>query len=349
LPVGQSGFPTKKEISIATKLNIYTVKTLLGGLVDNGKLVMHGNWYHFSKMVSDEQTQDYIKAITEENKHNSDEIYSSNIEMPKQFKNKIESFSILRWVMLIVGIGSGIMSAYYTQIWQHETLNIFWSWFLSLIMIGFSSAAFLTLIGILKKTLKIDWKNIFIAIIFTILWLICLIYSIQVTVAGRFSQYQEIVLQNNIKENNNVVVKVKINNLLDSINSLKLEKNNNQIRLNTLLKQADDIQKGMVIKDETWLTIQNRILNVQNIIFNANKLIENKNIEYENFIENNNEINSNESKFGFYDWAAKVYKTDKNNIEFIMILFPSLFLDVASPIALAVFMFLGRKKDENSL
>jgi hypothetical protein len=59
-----------------------------------------------------------------------------------------------------------------------------------------------------------------------------------------------------------------------------------------------------------------------------------------------NKLSDNELKFGFYDWAAKIYKTDRGNVEWIFMLFPSLFLDIASPIALAVFMFLGRKKEE---
>jgi hypothetical protein len=129
---------------------------------------------------------------------------------------------------------------------------------------------------------------------------------------------------------------------------LKLERDNNQKRLNTLFLQAEDIQKGYEIKGETWITIQSRILNVQNLISELNGKIENKNTEYEKMLESPYIISRNESKFGFYDWMAKIYKTDKGNIEWIMILFPSLFLDIASPIALAVFMFLGRRKENEA-
>jgi hypothetical protein len=393
LPKGQSGFPTKDNIAKATKLNPYNVKLMLGGLVNNGKLRMEGNWYKFNEetllekydkkfgddfvdktikdhfKITDSQAQDYIEAITEENKHDSIEggiianrgfenQYPSdnpeliiplgkklNIKMPSRFKED-NSFTILRWVMLIIGIGSGIMSCYYTQIWQYETLNIFWSWFLSLIMIGFSSAAFLTLIGLLTKSIHSRFSTWALSIVFFILWIICLIYSISVTVAGRFSQYQEIVLTNQVAENTHTVESIKTNNILESINSLKLERDNNQKRLNTLFLQAEDIQKGYEIKGETWVTIQSRILNVQNLISELNMKIANKNIEYEKMLESPYIISKNESKFGFYDWMAKIYKTDKGNIEWIMILFPSLFLDIASPIALAVFMFLGRGKDE---
>jgi hypothetical protein len=82
-------------------------------------------------------------------------------------------------------------------------------------------------------------------------------------------------------------------------------------------------------------------------LIDINGKLESKNSEYEKIIGSG--TMNNEAKFGFYDWAAKIYKTDRGNIEWIMLLFPSLFLDIASPIALAVFMFLGRKKNEESL
>ena len=355
----QSGFPTKKEISEKTGLNLYTVKTMLGGLVKNGKLRMEGNWYKFNEnneqleslnqiegILQDKQADEYIEAITEENKHDSIEANFPNIKMPKRFQNNDYAFPILRWIMLVIGIGAAVISAYYTQIWQHETLNLFWSWFLSLIMIGFSSAAFLTLIGLLTKSIHSKFSTWLLASIFFILWVICLLYSIQVTVAGRYAQYQEIVIKNKVNENNALVENVKMSNMVDTINSLKVEKTNNQKRLDTLLKQADDIQKGNEVKGESWVTIQSRILNVQGIIASLNTEIENKNSEYEKLLERSPIISSNDAKFGFYDWAAKVYKTDRGNIEWIMLLFPSLFLDIVSPIALAVFMFLGRKKEE---
>jgi len=347
LPKSQSGFPTKESIAKATHFNVYNVKLMLAGLVKNGKLRMEGNWYKFNEIqVTEKQVKDYIEAITEENKHESIETTFPNIEISDRFKNKDYIFTILRTVMLIIGMGSAVISAYYTQIWQHETLNTFWSWFLSLIMIGFSSAAFLTLISILTKSIHGKFSTWLLAGIFFVLWIICLLYSISVTVAGRYAQYQEIVLTNQMEENNHTLDTIKISNILDNIKSLKLERDNNQKRLNTLFLQADAIQKGEEVKGETWLTIQSRILNVQGIISTLNKDIENKNAEYEKIAGSSVIISKNESKFGFYDWVASIYNTDRKNVEWFMVLFPSLFLDIASPIALAVFMFLGRRKED---
>jgi len=378
IPVKPGRFPKIEEISIKLNLPKYKCSKLLRELNELGLLSRTGNWYGFivekpfdslqflketkEKLenmsqedfvkqveetrafeVTEKQAQDYIEALTEENRHDP-----IDIEMPKRFLSKpikLEQFSILRWVMLIVGIGSAIISAYYTQIWQHETLNLFWSWFLSLIMIGFASAAFLTLIGLLTRSIYSKISTWLLAIVFFVLWIICMIYSVQASVAGRFNQYQEIMTKNSVNENAYTIDNVKKNNLLESIDSLKMERDNNQKRLNTLLKQAEDIQKGLEVKGETWLTIQSRILNVQGLIAESNIKIENKNMEYEKIIESVPIISSNESKFGFYDWMAKVYKTDRGNIEWIFLLFPSLFLDIASPIALAVFMFLGRRKE----
>lgn len=382
LPLSQSRFPKIEDI--AKKLNLPKYKTtkLLNELVDLGMLSRTGNWYNFIQdnwEVTEKQAKDYIDAIKESNKKDCYEVggiinnrntFTGEGEevifpLPEAWqkklnkfnekkigdisvipiKQKIESFTILRYVMLVIGIGAGIMSAYYTQIWQAETLTVFWSWFLSLIIIGFASAAFLTLIGLITKSIYSKFSTWLLAGIFLLLWLICLIYSIQVTVAGRYNQYKDIMNKNNISQNVLNVNNIKIANILDSIETLKNDRSTNQIRLNTLLMQAKDIQNGKEIKGETWLTIQSRILNVQDILASISKKLESKNIEYEKILSES-KVSDNELKFGFYDWAAKVYKTDRSNIEWIFILFPSLFLDIASPIALAVFMFLGRKKEE---
>jgi hypothetical protein len=367
LPVGQSGFPTKQAMSDATDLNIYNVKLFLKGLINSGKIRMEGNWYKFNNEwegynkgytiendklieITNVQAKDYMDYIRKENKDDPDMNdkydFSKGVRGLFYNKPKIDSFTILRIFMGIIGICAGVMSAYYTQIWQHETLSIFWSWFLSLIMIGFSSTAFLTLIGILTKSLKGNWKNIGIAIIFTILWIICLIYSVQVTVAGRYAQYQGIVSKNALVENASNSNKLKMENIKSSIESLKTDKANNQKQLDILLTQYDYVQLNIGVKGETFQSIQNKISKVQGTIADINNKLENKNIEYEKII-GSGVIISVDNKFGFYDWAAKIYKTDRSNIEWIMLLFPSLFLDIASPIALAVFMFLGRKKDES--
>lgn len=380
IPTKAGWFPKIEDIAKRLKLPKYKASRMLKELNELGMLSRTGNWYSFIEPeVSEEQAKDYISAITEENKHDSIEAesfpqkwkegldkFTKSIKNDKStnffdaydkekdlgdltvipIKQKLEPFAILRWLMGIIGVGAGVMSAYYTQIWQHETLNIFWSWFLSLIMIGFASAAFLTLIGLLTKSIYSKFSTWLLSGIFFILWIICLIYSIQVTVAGRYAQYQEIIAKDKVQENISNINKVKIDNILDSINSLKKDRTNSLQRLNTLLEQQGYIQIGMDSKGETWEGINKKINNIQKDIDNINKNIENKNIEYEKILGSGDIISQNELKFGFYDWAAKVYKTDRRNIEWIFMLFPSLFLDVASPIALAVFMFLGRKKEE---
>jgi hypothetical protein len=172
-----------------------------------------------------------------------------------------------------------------------------------------------------------------------------LIYSIQASVAGRFAQYQEIVTKNKIVENASNINQIKINNLLENIESLKLEKSTNQKQLDILLQQYEYVQLNMGVKGETFQSITDKINKIKIVITKNSTDIENKVKEYEKIIGSGAIINV-DSKFGFYDWAAKIYKTDRSNIEWIMLLFPSLFLDIASPIALAVFMFLGRKKEE---
>jgi hypothetical protein len=375
LPKTQAGFPSKKAIAAATGLNVYTVKTMLGGLVKNGKLRMEGNWYKFNEEmllekydkafsndvvdktikdhfkidngfpieITDEQAKDYMDHITEENKHDS-------IEAPSIMLNKISikpdnAFTILRYLLLIIGSGAMIMSAYYTQIWLNENLNTFLSWFLSILMISFSSIAFLTLIALIKGSISRHWSRWIIALLFFILWIITTIFSISSTIAGQYNRYMTIRNNISIEQTENTLLQNKLVLLKENRFDAETRRNDLRKRLNTLLLQADTIQLGIEVKGETWMSIQSRILSTNEIIKELDSKIEQYRIDEVKILERS-PIISNETTYAFYTWIAKVFSKDKEMIQFWMMIFPSLFLDILSPAALSVFMFLGKKKEE---
>jgi hypothetical protein len=166
LPRGQSGFPTKKAMSEATGLNIWNVKLFLKGLVKSGKIRMEGNWYKFNNIkidngfpieVTDEQAKDYLDYITEENKHDSIEadLYLPKIAMPKRFQNKLESFSILRWVMLAIGIISAGLLIYYISIYAKENLSNTLAYIRSIVIVTFSFTSFQAIIILFRQAKNI--------------------------------------------------------------------------------------------------------------------------------------------------------------------------------------------------
>jgi hypothetical protein len=359
LPIGQSGFPTKKAMSDATKLNIYTVKTMLGGLVKSGKIRMEGNWYKFNEEniskavitpikdiiknidnmkkqydeqtkdyfkidngfpieVTDEQAKDYIEAITEENKHDSIEAYP--------IKNKLESFTILRWVMLFIGIISAGLLIYYISIYAKENLSNTLAYIRSIVIVTFSFTSFQAII-ILFKQVKNIIGYIGISLLF-IFWLAVVIFSMLSTIAGQyqlFSGKQDIVAISSTEYN-------------DTINREKELLNNRNIVLNQIspyLKQLSIADEKQLPDIQYRITLYNRAIQK---IDDELKTIRDKKVQLSNgkVIEQNN---------GFYSWLSGILKISSNSLQLFLYILPALFLDLIGPISFSIFLFLRRKNE----
>ena len=221
------------------------------------------------------------------------------------------------------------------------------AWIFSILMITFSSIAFLTLIALINGSISKHWSRWLIAVLFFILWIITLIFSITSTIAGQYNKYIEMENSFNIEQKDEIAQKNEIILIRENKSDAELRRNDFRKRLNVLLLQSQKIQNGDIVNGETWVTIQSRILATNSEIEKLDKKI----VEYrekELKILQSNPIIDMEGKIkrsAFYDWIANIFTEDKEVIRFWMIIFPSLFLDILSPAALSIFMFLKRKKE----
>jgi len=108
-----------------------------------------------------------------------------------------------------------------------------------------------------------------------------------------------------------------------------------------LLKQFDSLEKRKENNSYYW--------SVYNQFNSINKRIEDLNKEYLTLLKTISDLKSEISLYSskrnkdFYKWIGEVLGVESQIFEFWFSLFPALFIDIISPIAFAVFMFLNKK------
>jgi hypothetical protein len=306
---------------------------------------------------------DYIGAATEENKQEFVEVAVGEYQ-PKNLEDKINdallgnkvaipikqdrSFSIIRYVMAFLGVLSMIISIYYTFIWANDNLNSVLAVILSSLIVLFSTSAFETMIYIIKSKMGIfKW---FISLFFLLLWIIVNSFSILSTAAGQYSLFfakeqskiDSITIEST--EYNDLIVNEK--ELIDEKNIL-LEQEKPLLFIISSMKNMDQFfsedkrSKESVIFYDAQIRINTINKDIENI---DKQLIVVRNKKVELFNKNIKPKIELKSIPDFYTLFGRIISLDKSYTQFVFSLFPSVFLDIMSPICLAIFLFLKKKE-----
>jgi len=246
---------------------------------------------------------------------------------------------VIRYIMLFVGIVASMMSVYYTYIWFLEFLKPFYAFCLSFAMVLFSVFIFETMLLLKKQKVKFYYLLIF-------PWIIVLIFSMTSTVAGqynkRMTRVNKQLQQQNINLKNNVEIK-NLENQLQIVNKqLKQKTEEREVFIN-LLKQFDTLEE----RKKDWKFYWNTYRQLET----TNKIIENLNNKFLQLsidltkLKKENIVYEKQIKQDFYNWIGKMFKVDSNLFQFWLSVFPALFIDIISPIAFAIFLFLKNEND----
>ncbi len=139
-----------------------------------------------------------------------------------------------------------------------------------------------------------------------ILWLIVVVFSMVSTIAGQYNMRVE--KWNKIVEQESNNIEIEIENKIEELE-----------------KQKDFINSQIKEKN-----------NEKEIYFNLLKQFDD--------LENQISVYKTKRNKDFYSWIGSVFKIDSEVFEFWFSLFPALFIDIISPIAFAIFMFLNKKE-----
>ena len=258
---------------------------------------------------------------------------------------------IMQVVMGIIGIGAAIISIYYTTIWFLEFLPWAFALLLSAIMVGFSIAAFETVILFLTgQVTKSRAAKISIATGFIILWIIVSAFSIVSTIAGQVNKHAQ-----NLQES----AKKEINISGVSWNIIQERKTDIRTRINEYRQQIkgyNNISSGMdnldsrTANEKTWAETQWRLKKAQESVEKLSDEMNKVREEEQTLLEKSKKSGivlstKKEAKdtLNFYEWLAGILDMREDLVQFFLSLFPAIFVDIIAPVGIAISLFLRNK------
>jgi hypothetical protein len=258
---------------------------------------------------------------------------------------------IIQFLMAIIGIGAAVISVYYTTIWLLEFLPWAFALLLSSIMVGFSVSAFETVILFMSgQVTESRTAKATIAGGFIILWIIVSFFSIASTVAGQYNRHVQ-----NLREE----AKAGVSTGRQNWAILQEQKGELQKRLSEYREQVSTLNKIMAgmsdvesrtRNNQVWYETQFRLQKaneqMSKVALDLDKVRDEERVRLEESRKTGIVLSTTSAKDipDFYAWLSNVTGAERDKAQFVMALFPAVFCDIMAPVALAVALFLRRKK-----
>jgi hypothetical protein len=370
-------FPTLLEMCGILEYSEIQTQNYMKALAEDGYLVKLNDWYSYPPSVSPKPSvtveEPKESIFVEEHFPLPVELYAmdpirtipDNPIVPKTRKTRKKKepvfqeeavfygapVYIIQIIMGIIGIGAGIISVYYTTIWFLEFLPWAFALLLSAIMVGFSIAAFETVILFLTgQVTKSRTAKISIATGFTILWIVVSAFSIVSTIAGQVNKHAQ-----NLQES----AKQEVNISGVSWNLIQERKTDIRTRINEYRQQIkgyNNISAGMdnldsrTANEKTWYETQWRLKKAQESLDKLSGDMDAVRTEEQALLEKSKKSGivlstKKEAKdtLNFYEWLSGILDMREDLVQFFLSLFPAVFVDIIAPVGIAISLFLRNK------
>jgi len=315
----------QKKMRMKTDISIEEIQNIIDELVTENFLVKKGKNLFLKNKNKEDFTETFF--IKEKKEYKEDHSYPSKFEVNNKW------IDILRYVLLIIGIGAVYMSIYYSYIWLLDFLSFEKALLLSLILVCFATISFEFIVFFHQL------KKYFLVGIFGLMWIIITFFSMTSTIAGQYNSRMGIInkryeSQKNIESSNREYLEYveQKKELQDSLKILKEEYTTYQ---NLFLKF--DTEEKIEQNKTIYRTIEwrkNKALGeMKTLISLLKKLREKK--EMRKVV--------NKSVPDFYVWVGEIWKWGPNKIQFWLSIFPAIFIDILAPLSFAVVIFVRRK------
>ncbi len=306
--------PTIHELSNTTNCTEEAITRVLDYFVKEGRILEQDGIYSFPIKI--EKTETPIikeKVVSRETKKKPDILYA-----------------LCRIIMGIVGIGCIANSIRFTYAFNILVMPNFWAFLLSFSLIVFTSFVFTV-----RQYLKEQGKNHY-AILFIILWVIGITYSIFTAVAGQYNDFTSVstVASTEVLESKNELLKQQKEQLTSNLGMYESQLKQHQ----SIIDDLSQTPEKKVEYPQTWRESRNEIDRLTILIIDTQQQI--ADIDFE-LIETSVESNDKQNVF---DWLSPLLRIDSDSIQFIISLFPAVFIDLVSPFAI-MFAFYRRKEE----
>ena len=378
-------FPPLWAIAEVLNVPFYKVKPVLSALVTDGWLVRKGNWHRFADPARTpgvhelegrvgtsvvEKKDDWVEipdvedpeVLSDENlgteSENNPPVETPATVLDVQEPGRQESTPsrrdwpvlVIRWLMVVIGLGAAVMSTYYTTFWLMEFLPVALAIILGSIMVFFSVIAFETVLIFSQNK---QWPA---AVAFVFIWLIVAVFSIVSTIAGQYNQHQRALVRTSVENVEVTTTRFQLQAIREHRAELQaqVESKREQITsLNKILASVSDIEKRAQF-GRSWTDTQTQIAAADRTVASLQKQIDaTRADEAKLFIAAPAAVVANPMTVtatpDFYSWLSGVLNISRDLSQFWLSLFPAIFIDVIAPAALAVSMFLSRKKRDPRL
>lgn len=275
-------------------------------------------------------------------------VIKKNVSTNSNFSTSIK---IIQRSMALIGMGAAIISIYYTIVWMKEFLPFPFAVILSSIIVGFSIMAFELIIVFISGKITVHWSRWFIALLFVILWFIVEAFSITSTIAGQYNQFAKNQLVNAEENQSTNISKIQWNNIQEhkqEITQRIKEQRERRIQIAGIVKGISSVT-NQEAHASTFSNAQWRIQQIDSAIEKLNIEMDSVRAEEKEIIKKGTDISKvtqNVSNIpDFYSWLAKLFKISKDIVQFLCSLFPAVFVDIISPVGIAVALFLKNKED----
>lgn len=373
-------FPSKEELCKAFSVKEKKLSELLHELLVDNFIYRNGDWYDFDEQEEDDtgyipeilHEKYRVESLEEAVEYEEERSLSASNKKrgrPPGSKNKriIEDTKILeqgpikkeddsiviksiRIIMGIIGIGAATISIYYTAIWLIEFLPFLFAILLSTIMVGFSISTFEVIVlifsGSILHSKLAKWT---VCALFSVLWVIVSTFSIISTVAGQYNKYVS-GLQEQTRSGvstgraNWGIIQERKQEL-----QLRLSEYRQQVlSLNKIISGLSDVEKRQE-NSGIWGETQYRLSKANKEMNKISDELEKVRAEERKQIDESRQhgvsltINGGDGLPDFYGWFAKVVNVHKDRAQFLMSLFPAIFVDIISPIGIAIALFLRKR------
>ncbi|MCK5612659.1 hypothetical protein KAR91_62885 [Candidatus Pacearchaeota archaeon] len=281
---------------------------------------------------------------------------------------------IIRFIFLSITLMLLSVSVYYSRTWHTFVKMPPWiAWGLSGAFVASATALFDLAIG---RFLNKDWMSILVGSFFILVWLILTAYSMYSTLAGQFNKMlKSEVIVYTVSEQDNEILKLeeklfRIQNpaeidadskklLIGDIDSkteiLLDEKRNINNTLSGISGAEEAAKYRTAVRDaNTRLAVIETELN--NLSVEKRELLLPVEIPDTSGLENeirelklsrDNNLTDEEKlsrQDDIFDFLSGIFNTDPDNIQFIALAFPSILVDLISPIFSALFFYYRKEK-----
>lgn len=307
-------FPSVQVFSEYSKLPYETISKVYRRWLQENKLIRNGNYYDFPNNKKIElQAKIQEKPLLQKIK--SEGLKSLNSKEKKSFTQ-----ILVRILTGFIGFVLVACSVHFTYDFNSLAMDKIWGFLLSFAIVVFTSFAFTISSYIDKKFTKVA---------ISILWFLGIAYSVFTAVSGQFNDFRQYTASDTT-----VVIQNQEKILKSQLKAAELK----QDKLSHWRDEEAKYTANTDLKTEnpgTWRTIQNGVLELSKV--------ENEIKDIQEKLLNNISVD-NTSNETVYNWLSGFLHVNAAIIQFIVTLFPALFIDLCSSICLT--FALGKKNEK---